>query len=194
MSGLLNVGCGPHRAPAPWWNTDVIAVPGHIEPDQVVDPRHPFPFGDRSMTRVYCGHVLEHIAWEAVPNWLDGLARTMTDDGILCVVGPDTIEALERWRAGVETWAKVAAIIEGPGAYTEAAEGWTWDRWDADRHHWCCHEDRVVEVLERCGWRDVTPIPRLPDGRLDAATIRGDGWPLVDGSPCQFSVTARRPT
>lgn len=192
MPALLNVGCGPHRAPAPWWNTDVIEVPGAIQPDQVVDPRHPFPFGAASMSRVYCGHVLEHVAWEQVPGWLNQLGRCMAADGVLCVVGPDTIEALDRWKAGLEPWGKVAAIIEGPGAYTEAA-GWTWDRWDQDRHHWCCHQGRVVELLEACGWRHVTPIPRLADGRLDAGTIRGDGWPLVDDSPCQFAVTARRP-
>lgn len=190
----LNVGCGPHYAEG-WTNTDLVAT-DRIRPDLVVTEADPFPFPAGSVERAYLGHVLEHVPWGEVPGWLDALAVVLAPDAEVAVVGPDTLRALHRWKAGEEDWAKVAGIIEGPGAYLQhlgldcGPDGY---RWAADRHHWNCHEHRVAQILADCGWRDITPLGVGDDGRLDETSIRDAGWPLVDGSPCQFAVTARRP-
>lgn len=187
---LLNVGCGPHYAEG-WTNTDLIEVPGIIEPDVLVTAAEPFPFDPRSVERAYLGHVLEHVPWADVPAFLGVLAVVLTGDAHVCIVGPDTLEAIRLYREGSEPWGKVAAVMEGTGAYSDATGGWAPLRWDADRHHWNCHQDRVAELLTDLGWQ-VEVIARHPSGRLDAERIRGRGWPLVDDSPCQFSVEAWR--
>ncbi len=196
----LNVGCGPHYA-AGWYNTDLIAVPGTIDPDLVVTPERPFPFPPATFARAYCGHVLEHVPWADVPAWLDALAHVLTPDAEAAFVGPDAHRVLDRWKNGHEEWEKVAGIIEGVGAYRayweatvpQFAGGYLWAGWDGDRHHWNCYEARVVDALVECGWRDVTAWPLAESDRLPEDALRGAGWPLVDGSPCQFAVTARRP-
>ncbi|HEY1119894.1 MAG TPA: hypothetical protein VGE43_19420 [Acidimicrobiales bacterium] len=185
----LNVGCGPHYADG-WTNTDLIMVPGTIEPDVVVWPDRPFPFEPGEVERAYLGHVLEHVPWDDTPEFLADLRRVLAEDGRVCIVGPDTLEAIRLHAAGREPWGKVAAVIEGTGAYHPDEGRWAPMRWDADRHHWNCHEARVAELLADQGWT-VEVIPRLADGRLDAVAIRGRGWPLVDDSPSQFSVEAR---
>lgn len=187
----VNVGCGPHPTGPDWLDTDLVQVPGIIEPDVLVTPDDPFPFGTGTVERAYLGHVLEHVPWVAVPDFIAELDRVLVDGGRVCVVGPDTLEAIRLYREGSEPWGKVAAVMEGTGAYSDTTGGWAPLRWDADRHHWNCHQDRVAELLADLGWQ-VEVIERHPSGRLDAETIRGRGWPLVDDSPCQFSVEAWR--
>ena len=187
----LNIGCGPHYAEG-WVNTDLTENP-HVKPDRIVTTEHPFPFEPATVTRAYAGHVLEHVPWRDCPTWLHKLALVLAEDAQVMFVGPDTLRVLDRWRDGTESWAKVAGIIEGPGAYLQHLGERTSYRWGGDRHEWNCHEQRVANLLVECGWRDVTPIPVGDDGRLPEQQIRDDGWPLVDGSPCQFAVKATRP-
>lgn len=183
----LNVGCGPHYAEG-WWNTDLVQVPGIIDPDQVVTAADPLPFPDATVERAYLGHVLEHVPWADVPAFLGRLRQVLAPGGVACFVGPDTFEVLDLWKAGTEPWEKVAGIIEGTGSYMR--DHYSPLHWDADRHHWNCHQDRVAEAVTDLGW-SVEIIARLPDRRLDEDELRGRGWPLVDGSPCQFSIEAR---
>lgn len=187
----LNVGAGPHYAEG-WVNTDLVENE-HVHPDRIVTAGDPFPFAPATFDRAYCGHVLEHVPWDDLPAWLDELALCLTDDAEVMFVGPDTFRVLDRWKAGDEEWAKVAGVIEGPGAYLEHLGERTSYRWGGDRHAWNCHEQRVAMLLEECGWRDVTAWPVLDNGRLDEQRIRDAGWPLVAGEPCQFAVSATRP-
>lgn len=190
----LNVGCGPHYANG-WVNTDLVRT-DTITPDVVVTADNPFPFPAATFERAYVGHVLEHIPWGDVPDWLDRLARVLVDDAVALFVGPDVIRVLNRWRDHAETWDKVAGIIESTDAYHDGEL-----RWDADRHHWNCHEGRVAAALTACGWRNVTPlgvIEPLDDwfrdpGTLDGHAIRVAGWPLVSDATCQFAVAAKVP-
>lgn len=190
MGIRLNVGVGPHPTGPDWVDTDLVRVPGIIEPDVLVTPDDPFPFPDGTVERAYLGHVLEHVPWCDVPAFLAELRRVLAPGADVCFVGPDALEAIRLYREGAETLHKVCAVIEGTGAYLEACGQWSPLRWDADRHHWNCHQDRVAEVLADQGW-EVEVIERRASGRLDAETIRGRGWPLVDDSPSQFSVEAR---
>jgi hypothetical protein len=85
------------------------------------------------------------------------------------------------------------AVIEGTGAYLAHLGDFEPIRWGGDRHHWNCHEARVVAALEHAGFTDVTPYGIIDGGRLDDHRIRTEGWPLVDGSPRQFAVSGRNP-
>lgn len=186
----LNVGAGPHYAEG-WFNTDLVET-DDIRPDLVVTGADPFPFEDGTIERVYCGHVFEHVPWHEVPAWLGMLEGTLAAGAEVMFVGPDTVRVLNRWKNGEDDWHRVAAIIEGTGAYLEHCGQYQPIRWSADRHHWNCHEARVVEALQLEGW-ETEAYGILDDGRLDQDRILGEGWPLVDGSPRQFAVKAWRP-
>lgn len=189
----LNVGCGPHHADG-WTNTDLLHSAEHnITPDVVVTADNPFPFDTHTVARAYLGHVLEHVPWPRLPWFLGELRRVLADGAQIMVVGPDTMRVLDRWKAGLEEWGKVAAIIEGTGAYLGHLGAYEPVRWAGDRHHWNCYEERVVAALELVGFTHVEAIPVVDDGRLAEARIRSEGWPLVDGSPCQFAVRADAP-
>ena len=103
---MLNLGCGDHRAPAPWVNID--RWPG-VHPD-VVASADALPFRSGSVERLYCGHLLEHLEWETeLPEALAEIRR-VTDS--VCFVGPDYDRA--QARAIVFCKLKDAEALEHP--------------------------------------------------------------------------------
>lgn len=168
----LNVGCGTHHAPSPWVNTDTRETTT-THPDVLVEADAPFPFDDRSCDRVLLSHVLEHVPWPAVPAFLAEVRRVL--DGKLLVIGPDVYRTIRRWRDGLEPWDLLTSVLEH-AAPPERDNGWP-----EALHHWNCHEERVVTILELAGFGDIT--------RHDPQEITG--WPIVMPAPWQFAVTAR---
>lgn len=184
----LNVGCGPHYAEG-WVNTDVVRIEGVIEPDVVVDPDAPLPFLPESFDRAYVGHIIEHVPWDEVPTFLDALAEVLVPDAPVMFVGPDVDRAIGNYADGTSTWHDVAITMEGPSAYTEATGFATATRWDADRHHWNCSEQRVHDLLTHLKWRNVRWWPVDREGLLPELP----GWPLVSRARNQFAVSATIP-
>lgn len=181
MGRWLNVGCGTHRAPAPWHNVDVVRKVGpdvperdRIDPDEVVDPDKPLPFDDESCDRVLLSHVLEHIPWEDVPAFLVDVRRVLADE--LLVVGPDVYRCIQSYKDGAEPWSIVTSVIEHKDYPADMAA------WPGAPHHWNCHEARVMEALNRCGF-NATPV-------IDYGLLRD--WPVVQFNPrWQFAIVAR---
>jgi hypothetical protein len=182
VSRWLNVGCGQHYAPG-WHNVDVVCRPElGITPDQVVPARvrldEVFPAG--GFDRVFLGHVLEHVPWGWVPEFLAGVTRVLAPGGEVLVVGPDCFRVIERWRDGLEPWWLVVQCLEGdsskPGLGDESV-------WDGARHHWNAHEQRVVDALETAGFVGVTGVP------LGSELL--NGWPVVLRVEWQCAVYGR---
>jgi SAM-dependent methyltransferase len=144
----LNVGCGTHRAPKPWWNVDVHEG-DDVWPDQVVEAGEPLPFDDGSCERVLASHVLEHVPWEDVPAFVTDLGRVLAPGGELLVVGPDVYKTLWAWRRGLEPWHIVEAVLEHQNYPADMAA------WPGAPHHWNCHTARVIEVLKRAELGEV---------------------------------------
>jgi hypothetical protein len=182
MSKFLNVGCGPHLADG-WVNTDVIKT-DEINPDVMVSLEDPFPFEEASFDRAYVGHVMEHMPWHALPDWLDKLASVLSATAEVMFVGPDTLRAIEGYRLGRTKWEEMLAIIENVTSYHGGEE-----RWDEDRHQWNCFEQRVVDLLDNCGWKNIEPKGVALGGFLPEL---GD-WPVVSQARCQFAVSANPP-
>lgn len=203
--GYLNIGCGPFRAPEPWWNIDVVSTehPEYpTQPDEVV-PRDRSVvelFGSRSCRRIYMGHLLEHVPWESVPHFLSQrVAPALVDDGELAIVGPDVYRAITGWRDGSNGWEWVVAAIEDDvaqfdlqeRAYHEgkdrvvitsdnATEGWP-----EARHKWNAYEERVFRVVQYA----------LPDFDVRAVPISEEylhDYPLVAYTQFQCAVIATR--
>lgn len=178
----LNIGCGPHRAPAPWWNLDVIHAPEldpPIVPDQVVTESLVVTFGAESVERIYLGHVIEHVAWDRLPDFLRDVYDVLAPGGEVMVVGPDVLRAIIRHQAGVEPMSLVLSTLEDA---TFPADGW---EWDGARHQWNAHEARVVGALSRFGGFETVEPVGMESHRLDA-------WPVVSRVKWQCAVWARK--
>lgn len=128
--------------------------------------------------RVYCGHVLEHMAWSAVPEFLRQLRQLCAADAELMVVGPDVWRVLEGWKQGIYDDTLVQQTIEDHEHYQDADAEWT-----EARHHWNCYAKRVADVLSEAGWVDVEVLPGMSSVEID--------WPVVSRVEWQCAVSAR---
>lgn len=176
----LNVGCGTHNAPAPWWNIDVVSDPSvAVVPDEVV-PRGPLPYPDVSVQRVMLSHVLEHQPWHRVVPFLRDVLRVLVAGGEVCVIGPDVHRTIERWKAGAEPWHMVESVMEHANGRGDI-DG----PWPEARHHWNCTEDRVVLGLEVAGFASISRVP-VPSPDLGR-------WPTFGPAPWQCAALAVAP-
>lgn len=170
---FLNVGCGTHRAPSPWVNTDTREA-DNTHPDVIVPAGQPFPFADGSCDRVLLSHILEHVPWPHLPSFLAEVRRVL--DGEVLVVGPDVYRTLRRWREDQEPWHIVTSVLE------HAAPPSNDNGCPEALHHWNCHEERVLDVLTRAGFT-VAPVSIDPSG------VEGHAdWPIVGPTCWQFAV------
>lgn len=152
----LNLGCGDWRVPG-WVNVD--QYPG-VKPD-VVARSDALPFEDGAFGRVYCGHVLEHLAWDELPLTLEEIKRVL--DGELCIVGPDYDRAL----ANPEWHVLLPGITDGG------------DRWPGDKHQWLSSGPKTMEAV-----RGVFPNAR----EVEPSDL--SDWPLMDDVGWQFGILA----
>lgn len=169
----LNIGCGPYPAPKPWINVDQRNIP---EADVVNPSGRPVDVAEPdSVHRVYLGHVLEHVRWEDVPEFLWEVRRLLRPGGSLGVVGPDVWKALSMWRTGNLSRRMLAQIMESHAA----DEGVT-----GTRHEWNCHADRLAPLFEVAGFVNVQ--------EWDIMELPGP-WPVTARPKWQCAFTAEVP-
>ena len=187
---LLNVGCGTHYAKG-WVNADTWE--NHdIRSDVKVTPGEPYPFEDNTFDAVYLGHVLEHIAWPQVATFLKDISRVAKADAKILITGPDVYKTIKRWSDGQEPWWMVESVMEHQGVNL-ASGGPEW--WDGEKHHWNCHNDRVLNLLETLGFTNIkdrfNDIPK----NTSEKTWKNDGitWPVVGFWHWQLAISCNNP-
>jgi predicted SAM-dependent methyltransferase len=170
----LLLGPGEHYAEG-WTNLDcAAAVANGIRADLIVDPAAPFgTFADGTAQRVYLGHVLEHIEWPNVAGLLEQVHRVLAPGGQVLVTGPDVFRSLDEWHHGLMPDELLHAVLE----HADRGEG---SDWPEAVHRWNCHEARVVGLLERAGFAEVTPTEGF------------EGWPVTNWSGWQCAVLATK--
>jgi hypothetical protein len=120
------------------------------------------PLADGSMSRAYCGHVLEHLEFDTeLPATLLEIRRVL--DGPLCIVGPDYDRAL----ANPEWHPLIPGIVDGA------------DRWPGDKHQWLSSGPKTLDAV----------LPIFPSAQEVDITTLSD-WPLVDDVGWQFAIIA----
>lgn len=160
MTTWLNVGCGNHPAPDPWLNIDSHEVPGV----DIVAPADQLPLRPESASRIYCGHVLEHVSFDSAGRLLAVLAELLTPSGELCVVGPDYDRAL----ATGQPPEVLDGIVSGAR------------RWPGDEHQWVATEALTLKLVRSVFPNSfAVPIVSVPPT-----------WPVVSRVEWQCAVMA----
>jgi hypothetical protein len=170
----VNVGCGPHYVQG-WVNTDIVETED-IKPDIIDSDLSSFE--DESVDMLYLGHILEHIPWEDVPEFIVGVNRILKPSGTLLVVGPDVVRALGWWRATKINNKELYQIMEWD-ELEEVPEG----AQHGSRHFWNCTEARVIKVLSphfNCQSVNIIDPTQLKD------------WPIVSRVGWQCAILATK--
>jgi SAM-dependent methyltransferase len=171
MGALLNVGAGEpwSHAPKPWINIDCRLS---TTPDVVADIMD-LPFADGTASRVYLGHVLEHLALDRMADALAELMRVLKPGGKILAVGPDVDKAARLHRLGQITDERLAsdrAHDDGTG--------------NPCLHQWDCTGPAVVKLLQAAGFWRVREVP-ITQAPVD--------FPVFDrGTLDQLAVVARK--
>lgn len=120
------------------------------------------PLPDRTISHIYCGHVLEHLTPAGLLRAMCEFRRVLRPEGRLCVVGPD----LDRAIAGDADPVLICAIRDGG------------DRWPGDRHLWESTEAVTLVAVQQM----------FPNARPVPITEVGDEWPLPFDVWWQFAI------
>lgn len=180
---LLNAGCGTHYVKG-WINTDVWENED-TKPDVLVEAGKPYPFEDGTFDAVMLSHVLEHIKWEEVPDFLREMSRVAKPGAPILIICPDALKSIKLWHENRLPWDLVESVLEhadiGP-------EDKTVKWWDGAAHHWNAHEKRVEKLLISMGFPDIENVfDLIPNGNSwHDIYISGLTWPVIGKAEWQL--------
>lgn len=157
----LHVGSGPHYAPG-WTNLDLNtyeawdpAHGGKGQPDVLGSVFDMHMFEDETFDRLYCGHLLEHLEWDLVPDAIIEMKRVCKPDAVLCFVGPCAEKAIMTEQP---TW-----------LLNEIPRGWDQSDKTGFPHLWTATTLLTKIALERGGLNNIEEV--------SITTIRLPEWP-----------------
>lgn len=170
MKLSLNLGCGDRYVEG-WTNVD------HGSPhrkDLEVDLAGELPWEPWSVSRIYAGHLLEHLTYDDCSLLAARLCVCADLAGCVFVaVGPDCDVTRRQVADGTFDygWGTPESIYEGAG------------RWAGDVHLWETTGPLVAELLHEAGW----PVVQ----HLGPVQVLEGGWPVADRGPTwQYAVRA----
>lgn len=186
---LLNAGCGTHYADG-WVNTDIWQS-DTTHPDICVEPGKPYPFKQDEFDAVFLGHVLEHMPWDSVQDFLLDIKRIAKPEAPILVTGPDVYKTIARWKTDDEPWFMVESVLEHQDFNWQPGRQHEW--WDGAAHFWNCHETRVQNLLENLKFSDVQVLSdEVPSGDAWPDPLHGDLiWPIIGKAPWQFVIRCK---
>lgn len=166
----INVGCGEFVAPG-WLNIDLAVHGDEVVVWNITDGMPPVVVD--YVTKIYMGHVLEHLERDSVVPMLRLLRDhpMLTSETFLAVVGPDCDTAERMHRRGELTQEELVAVRYGAG------------RWRGDQHLWRSTAGETSRMLEEAGWTVTTTLP---------SNLQLAGWPVTSCVAWQFALLAWR--
>ncbi len=173
----LNVGCGEYPLPVNegWVNLD--ADPA--APAQVRALVPPLPFADESLTEVYAGHFLEHLAPDDAACFLAECRRVLVPGGKLGIVVPDTRAIVKHYLANDLSVEYPAGTHRRVGDLDEVCGLFLYSTVQDSPHRWSYDLATLRRALERAGFRVVKQIDRYRDPRIPVRVWYGCGWDAV---------------
>lgn len=168
----LNVGSGPHYAEG-WVNVDRYDPPeGCRPPDIFLDILNlPALFDPGSFSKVYLGHVLEHLEWEKIPEYLEAISAVCVSGAIVMAVGP----CIHRAISTRQPRSIIEAILADPSSDLPPGAG----------HAWTPTEALTALALECGGLTEVTVMP--------VDQVRPPFWPNPSTAPWQTAAFGMTP-
>jgi glycosyltransferase involved in cell wall biosynthesis len=142
----LNLGCDTYYLPG-FLNLDLYRD-ANVTPDVISDARN-LPFLDDVFDFIYAGHLVEHLYYDRLPEYLIEWRRVLRPNGRLTVVVPDVGTGMRRYAAGVYSLDHVLPQIFGP-YYSGDLE--------PQRHRYAYDYPRLIESLGRVPWRTVAQL------------------------------------
>lgn len=161
MGLMLNLASGTDIKPKPWINMDIVSWPGVQPPDLYWDARKDkIPFPDGSVSVVYAGYLLLHLAPAHHEPVLSDIYRVLEPGGTFLCGEVDFDVVLPRWMANPDD-RQLSELIWGEQG--ERAHGTEYA--DYDKHCWGYNWSKLTRTLERFGFRDMRRvwIHRQPD-------------------------------
>ena len=163
----LNVGCGEFYADG-WTNMDV-ASNEQVHPDILGSLTELPPPADLSnIEMVYLGHVLEHLAYNTIPQALNALWKRCVAGARVTIVGPDVDRAGALHVGGQLDWDTVTGALCGEL------------RWPGDEHRWMCTEERLLRAVRASGLKRCHPVP------INSHLL--DDFPVTSRAPWQCAI------
>jgi len=153
----LNLGCETYYLPG-FVNID-LHRDAIITPDILADARN-LPFHDEEFDFIYAGHLVEHLYYDRLPEYLREWQRILRSGGRLVVVVPDIGTSMRRYAAGEFTLDHVIPQIFG--------QHFSGD-FEPQRHRYAYDYPRLIESLSRVPWRSAVrldlrnPPPEIRD-------------------------------
>ena len=147
----LNLGCDTYYLPG-FLNLD-LHRDSQVTPDLLANV-HDLPFRDAVFDFVYAGHLIEHLYYDQVPEYLSEWRRVLKPNGKLTVVVPDVGGSMRRYAQGAYSLDHILPQIFG--------QYYSWD-FGPQRHRYAYDYPRLVECLSRVPWSSLE--------RLDFAQV-----------------------
>ena len=139
----LNIGCDTYYLPG-FLNVDLHCDP-QVTPD-VLANAHNLPFRDEAFDFIYAGHLVEHLYYDQVPEYLQEWRRVLRHGGKLTVVVPDVGVSMRRYADGLYKLDDLLPQIFG--------QYYSWD-FGPQRHRYAYDYERLVESVGRVPWRSL---------------------------------------
>jgi len=132
-----------------------------ITTDYVLDARN-LPFPDDSIERIESYHMIEHLPKDALRPMLSEWNRVLETGGHLAVELPAFDDVV------------VEYLDSDDAKYTDTLLRYIFgsQRFDSDYHYWAWNEERLGELLEECGFVDVTRKPATDNHADEAPCMR----------------------
>jgi SAM-dependent methyltransferase len=161
----VNLGCGRYKLPG-YENWDENPL---VEPDRCVRVP-PIPAPDDSVSALYMGHLLEHLAPDEAAALLRECHRVLVPGGTLGVVVPDIRRVLECYLRQDHTTAEVPQ-----GRFWELDDlddvcaVFLYSTFQDSPHRWSYDAGTLRRALTRAGFTVAGPIDPWRDPRLVGA-------------------------
>lgn len=189
----LNLGCAEFYCHG-WTNLDLHEGDGETEglqrkPD-IVSPCWDVPLPGQSCSKIYVGHLLEHLDLDArePQRTLEECRRLLCSGGEIFVVGPDVVKYAERVHDGNAEWIDFweAHGTRGVGRIRETGHEFV----AGYGHRWNCTLEALILLVEGAGFRIEKTVL---DMFIPWQARQELGWePIVSGIPGQVGVLARK--
>lgn len=137
----LNLGCGTNIRPG-WLNLDARKMSG-VDVVHELHPDKPLPFADNTFDELVARDFLEHFKKNDTGKLLRDWYRVLKPNGCILIAVPHIEQILRLWSQGKVTISKFSELLYGKQDY------------EFNCHYQCFNKDRLREVLEEAGFKDI---------------------------------------